>query len=88
VEIGSGGMLIVNFKWFYKIKHAADGSIEKYKARFVARRFSHKDTSLTKRECRCFGSCGRYFSPRQLFLEKKNIPRSQRKAIEQLKNTP
>jgi hypothetical protein len=27
------------------------------------------------------------FPPGQLFLEKKNIPRSQRKTIEQLKNT-
>jgi hypothetical protein len=34
------GKSAVTFKWIYKIKHAADGSVEKYKARFVARRFS------------------------------------------------
>ena len=28
---------VVSSKWIYKIKHAADGSVEKYKARFVAR---------------------------------------------------
>ena len=27
---------VVTSKWIYNIKHAADGSIEKYKARFVA----------------------------------------------------
>jgi hypothetical protein len=33
---------IVSSKWIYKIKHAADGSNDKYKARFVARSFSQK----------------------------------------------
>lgn len=30
-------------RWLFKIKHAVDGSVEKYKARFVARGFSHKE---------------------------------------------
>ena len=30
-------------KWLYKIKHAVDGSIDKYKARFVARGFSQQE---------------------------------------------
>ena len=34
---------IVTSKWIYKIKNAVDGSIEKYKARFVARGFSQKE---------------------------------------------
>jgi transposase InsO family protein len=34
---------VVSSKWIYKIKHAADESIEKYKARFVARGFSQKE---------------------------------------------
>ena len=33
---------VVPSKWIYKIKHVADESVEKYKARFVARGFSHK----------------------------------------------
>ena len=32
----------VSSRWLFKIKHATDGSIEKYKARFVARGFSKK----------------------------------------------
>jgi hypothetical protein len=34
------GKSVVTSKWIYKIKHAADGSVEKYKVRFMARGFS------------------------------------------------
>ena len=34
------GKSMVTSRWLYKLKHAADGSVEKYKARFVARGFS------------------------------------------------
>ena len=34
------GNSIVTSKWIYKIKHAADGSIDKYKAIFVVYGFS------------------------------------------------
>jgi hypothetical protein len=34
---------LVSSRWLFKIKHATDGSIEKYKARFVARGFSQKE---------------------------------------------
>jgi hypothetical protein len=34
---------VVSSKWILKIKHATAGSIEKYKARFVARGFSQKE---------------------------------------------
>jgi hypothetical protein len=33
----------VSYRWLSKIKHATDGSIEKYKERFVARGFSQKE---------------------------------------------
>jgi hypothetical protein len=32
----------VSYRWLFKIKHAANESIEKYKERFVARGFSQK----------------------------------------------
>jgi hypothetical protein len=31
---------VVSSKWIYKIKHAVDGTVEKFKARFVARDFT------------------------------------------------
>jgi hypothetical protein len=34
---------VVSSRWLFKKKHAADGSIEKYKERFVARGFSQKE---------------------------------------------
>jgi hypothetical protein len=34
---------VVSSKWLFKIKHVVDGSIEKYKARFVACGFSQKE---------------------------------------------
>jgi hypothetical protein len=34
---------VVSSKWLYKIKHVVDGSIEKYKTRFVAHGFSQKE---------------------------------------------
>ena len=37
------GKSVVTSKWIYKIKHAADGSIEKHKARFMARGFSQNE---------------------------------------------
>ena len=37
------GKSVVTSKWIYKIKHAADGSIEKDKERFVALGFSRKE---------------------------------------------
>ena len=33
----------VSYRWLFKIKHVVVGSIEKYKARFVARDFSQKE---------------------------------------------
>jgi len=35
--------LVVTSKWIYMIKHVVDGSIDKYRARFVARGFSQKE---------------------------------------------
>jgi hypothetical protein len=34
---------VVSLKWIYKKKHADDGSIEKYRAIFVASGFSQKE---------------------------------------------
>ena len=37
------GKSVVTSRWLYKIKHGANGSIKKYKARIVARGFSQKE---------------------------------------------
>jgi hypothetical protein len=37
------GKSVVTSKWIYKIKHATDDCVEKFKARFVARGFSQKE---------------------------------------------
>ena len=34
---------VVSSKWIFKTKHSTDGSIEKYKAIFIARGFSQKE---------------------------------------------
>jgi hypothetical protein len=54
---------VVSSKWLYKIKHAADGSIEKYKARFVACGFSQKE-GIDYEET--FASVARYTSIRTI----------------------
>eukprot|EP00253_Pinus_taeda_P014744 PITA_14744 len=36
---------MVGSRWIYKIKYAADGSVEKYKARFVAKGYSQKEVT-------------------------------------------
>jgi hypothetical protein len=43
IVMGLEGRFVVTSKWIYKNKHAADGSIEKYKARLVTREFSQKE---------------------------------------------
>jgi hypothetical protein len=48
------GKSVVTSKWIYKIKHATNGSIEKYKAMFVARGFSQKEEA----EARGFSTQG------------------------------
>ena len=37
------GKKVVGSRWIYKVKHAANESVEKYKARFVAKGFSQKE---------------------------------------------
>ena len=39
----SKGKSVVSSRWLYKIKNDADGSIEKFKARFMERGFSQKE---------------------------------------------
>ena len=34
------GKSVVTSRWLYKVKHAVDDSVDKYKARFLARGFT------------------------------------------------
>jgi hypothetical protein len=34
---------VVGSKWIYKVKHATDGSVDKYKARFMAKGLSQRE---------------------------------------------
>jgi hypothetical protein len=54
---------VVTSKWVYKIKHAADRSVDKYKARFVARGFSRKEGKYYDKT---FASVARYTSIRAI----------------------
>ena len=54
---------VVYSKWIFKTKHSADGSIEKYKAIFVARRFSQKEGIYYEET---FASVSRYTSIRTI----------------------
>ena len=45
----SEGKSVVGSIWIYKVKQVADGSVEKYKARFVARGFSQIKGSNMKK---------------------------------------
>jgi hypothetical protein len=44
------GKSIVSSRWLYKIKYVADGSIQKFKVRFVARGFSPREREWTTRK--------------------------------------
>jgi hypothetical protein len=54
---------VVSSKWIFKIKHVVDGSIKKYKARFVAHGFSQKE-GIDYEET--FSSVARYTSIRTI----------------------
>ena len=57
------GKSVVGLRWIYKVKQAADGSVEKYKARFVARGFSQIE-GINYEET--FAPIARYYSIRYI----------------------
>ena len=52
---------VVRSKWIYKIKYVVDGSVEKYKARFVVKGYTQKE-GINYEET--FASVARYTSIR------------------------
>jgi hypothetical protein len=54
---------VVSSKWIFKIKHVVDGSIDKYKARFISHGFSQKE-SIDYKET--FSPVSRYTSIRTI----------------------
>jgi hypothetical protein len=57
---------VVSSRWIFKIKHAADGSIEKYKERFVSRGLSKKKEGIDYEET--FAPVERYTSIRTIII--------------------
>eukprot|EP00253_Pinus_taeda_P034944 PITA_34944 len=57
------GKSVVTSRWLYKIKHVANGSVEKFKARFVARGFSRVEGVNYEER---FASVARYTSIRTM----------------------
>jgi hypothetical protein len=55
---------VVSYRWLFKIKHVANGSIEKYKASFVAHGFSQKIECIDYEET--FALVARYTSIRTI----------------------
>jgi hypothetical protein len=54
----------VSYRWLFKIKHVVDGSIEKYKTRFVARGFFSMKEGIDYEET--FAPVARYTSIRTI----------------------
>lgn len=55
--------MVVGSRWIYKIKDAADGNVEKYKARFVAKGYAQKEGIDYKQT---FAAVARYTSIRSV----------------------
>ena len=57
------GKSVVGSRWIHKVKKAVDGSVEKYKARFVTQGFSHIE-GIDYEET--FAPIARYYSIRTI----------------------
>eukprot|EP00253_Pinus_taeda_P028123 PITA_28123 len=63
-------MLVVGLRWIYKVKYAADGGVEKYKARFVAKGYAQKE-GIDYEET--FAPVAKYTSIRSVISLKKHM---------------